>query len=100
MEKWCSESGFCDWIIPQIYYGLDNEYMPFEKTLEDLTKRILTYSVDVEKVKVVFIKENDFVNYSNEIVSLDYILNLPTVDNLIVLAALLNVRIDDILVVN
>ena len=53
-------------------------------TLEDLTKRILTYSVDVEKVKVVFIKENDFVNYSNEIVSLDYILNLPTVDNLIV----------------
>lgn len=34
VEKWCSEEGFCDWIIPQIYYGFQNEYMPFEKVLD------------------------------------------------------------------
>ncbi len=34
VEKWCSENGFCDWIIPQIYYGFRNEYMAFEKTLD------------------------------------------------------------------
>lgn len=34
VEKWCKEDGFCDWIIPQIYYGFRNEYMPFEKTLD------------------------------------------------------------------
>lgn len=34
VEKWCKDEGFCDWIIPQIYYGFRNEYMPFEKTLD------------------------------------------------------------------
>lgn len=35
VEKWCSEDGFCDCIIPQIYYGFKNETCPFEKTLHD-----------------------------------------------------------------
>ena len=30
--RWCSEPGFCDWIIPQLYYGFDNGTMPFAKT--------------------------------------------------------------------
>ena len=32
VASWCSEDGFCDWIIPQLYYGFSNEKMPFEKT--------------------------------------------------------------------
>ncbi len=31
VEKWCKEDGFCDLIIPQIYYGFENEAQPFEK---------------------------------------------------------------------
>lgn len=29
VEKWCREEGFIDLIIPQIYYGFENESMPF-----------------------------------------------------------------------
>ena len=35
VEKWCSESGYCDWIIPQVYYGFRNEYMPYKKTVDE-----------------------------------------------------------------
>lgn len=31
VEKWCSEEGYCDYIAPQIYYGFENEYQPFEE---------------------------------------------------------------------
>ncbi|MGN0549860.1 MAG: glycoside hydrolase family 10 protein [Acutalibacteraceae bacterium] len=31
VERWCSEKGYCDWIIPQIYYGFENEVIPFDK---------------------------------------------------------------------
>lgn len=29
VEKWCREEGFVDFLIPQIYYGFENESMPF-----------------------------------------------------------------------
>ena len=29
VEKWCREEGYVDFIIPQIYYGFENENMPF-----------------------------------------------------------------------
>lgn len=31
--SWCSEKGYCDIIIPQIYFGFLNSTMPFEETL-------------------------------------------------------------------
>ena len=31
--RWCSEPGFCDWIVPQIYYGYRNAVCPFTATL-------------------------------------------------------------------
>jgi len=31
---WCREEGYCDLMIPQLYYGFENENKPFEKTLE------------------------------------------------------------------
>ncbi len=34
VEKWCSEQGFADYIIPQLYYGFENEEMPFQQVLE------------------------------------------------------------------
>ena len=29
VEKWCSESGYLDYIMPQIYFGFKNSYQPF-----------------------------------------------------------------------
>ena len=34
VEKWCREEGFVDYIIPQIYFGFENENMPFEETMK------------------------------------------------------------------
>lgn len=51
-------------------------------TIEELTKRILTCSVDFDKVKCFFIKEDEFDNETNEIITLDYLLTLPLVDNI------------------
>jgi len=28
---WAGESGYCDWMIPQLYYGFEHQYAPFEK---------------------------------------------------------------------
>ena len=33
--RWASEEGFCDWIIPQLYFGFENETCPFAQTLAD-----------------------------------------------------------------
>lgn len=35
VEKWCSEEGFVDYIIPQIYFGFENDKMPFERVFKD-----------------------------------------------------------------
>ena len=31
VARWCREDGYCDWIIPQLYYGFRHETMPFQK---------------------------------------------------------------------
>ncbi|MBE6836526.1 MAG: hypothetical protein E7509_00815 [Ruminococcus sp.] len=35
VKKWASERGYCDYIVPQIYYGFENPHQPFEKVLQD-----------------------------------------------------------------
>ena len=37
VKRWLSEDGFCDYMIPQIYYGFNNETLPFLPTLEEWT---------------------------------------------------------------
>lgn len=32
VKKWCSQDGYCDYIVPQIYFGLKNETAPFAET--------------------------------------------------------------------
>lgn len=32
VKKWCSETGFCDYIVPQIYFGFKNDSCPFDDT--------------------------------------------------------------------
>lgn len=31
---WCTESGYCDMMIPQIYFGFENESKPFKNTFD------------------------------------------------------------------
>lgn len=35
VKRWCSESGYADYIIPQVYFGFENEKFPFEKLVSD-----------------------------------------------------------------
>ena len=30
---WCSEKGYCDIILPQLYFGFENKHLPFEEVL-------------------------------------------------------------------
>ena len=34
VKRWCSEDGFCDYIVPQIYFGYNNKYKPYSETLK------------------------------------------------------------------
>lgn len=33
--KWTSEKGFCDYIVPQVYYGYENESSPFTAVVDE-----------------------------------------------------------------
>ena len=35
VKRWLREDGYCDMVIPQIYYGFENESQPFEKCFEE-----------------------------------------------------------------
>lgn len=35
VKLWCSQKGYADWIIPQIYYGFENDTLPFDTALTE-----------------------------------------------------------------
>ncbi|MCQ2480097.1 MAG: family 10 glycosylhydrolase, partial [Clostridia bacterium] len=43
--RWGSVSGYCDWLIPQIYFGFDNKYLPYEKAINQWQKNTTCKSV-------------------------------------------------------
>lgn len=45
VKKWCAESGYIDYIMPQIYYGFKNSTEPFEECVN--TWNNLAYSGDI-----------------------------------------------------
>lgn len=38
VRKWCTNSGYLDVIIPQIYYGFENSAAPYQETLDEWEK--------------------------------------------------------------
>ena len=38
VKLWCSQKGYADWIIPQLYYGFENDILPFDTALEEWTE--------------------------------------------------------------
>lgn len=33
VKTWCSSSGYCDYILPQVYFGFDNSALPYSDTI-------------------------------------------------------------------
>ena len=48
VELWASQKGFCDMLIPQIYFGFENESQPFCSTVDEWAR--LTEESDVKLV--------------------------------------------------
>ena len=48
IKRWLSSSEYVDIIMPQIYYGFDNEYKPFIETFDEWQKVIIN-----DKIKLV-----------------------------------------------
>lgn len=40
VREWTANPGYCDYIVPQIYYGFLNETCPFEETLAEWEKMV------------------------------------------------------------
>ncbi len=47
VERWCKEPGFCDLLIPQLYFGYQHEICPFEETAESWLSLPLDESVSM-----------------------------------------------------
>lgn len=44
-ELWCREDGYIDYIMPQIYYGFENDTMPFEKVAAEWRELVTNKNV-------------------------------------------------------
>ncbi len=47
VAKWVSNSGYVDYIMPQVYYGFENSTLPFASTVKDWNALIKSSSVDL-----------------------------------------------------
>ena len=47
VRRWGTETGYCDVLIPQLYYGFANETAPFAETLQTWTETVSSESVSL-----------------------------------------------------
>lgn len=86
VKLWCSQNGFCDWIIPQVYYGFENKTLSFDDACKQwesikicdsvkIVYGLAAYRVDGED-------ENDEWKSENRIIDkqVEYINNLSKYD--------------------
>jgi uncharacterized lipoprotein YddW (UPF0748 family) len=55
VKLWASDIKYCDYMVPQIYFGFENENMPFEKALrewEDITSDEMKLIIGLAGYKV------------------------------------------------
>ena len=45
VELWCSKKGYIDYIMPQLYFGFENQTCPFEKVFKDWCNAVTEKSV-------------------------------------------------------
>ena len=61
VRLWCSQTGYADWIIPQLYYGFESKVLPFDKALKQWEK---IYKND--EIKMIFGLGAYWVNENEE----------------------------------
>ena len=47
MQTWISSSGYCDYVIPQIYFGFENNSYPYETLLQEWSAACTAPAVDL-----------------------------------------------------
>lgn len=47
VKTWCSSTGYCDYILPQVYFGFDNPALPFDKTIDQWSKMVTNKDVQL-----------------------------------------------------
>ncbi len=45
VRKWCSESGYCDYILPQVYFGFDNAALPYADVIALWNSMVKSHNV-------------------------------------------------------
>ena len=76
VKKWCSEKGYLDIIMPQIYYGFNNKSQPFEKCCSewnDIVKQgnaklvigVAVYKIGTEDAWAGTQGKNEWINDEN-----------------------------------
>ena len=63
VKKWCSEEGYIDFIMPQVYYGFYNEVKPF-KTVVDEWESIITNEKIKLYIALAFYKVGEIDKYA------------------------------------
>jgi len=47
VRRWGSEAGYCDVLIPQVYFGFENEVAPFSETVTEWVQTVTCDSVSL-----------------------------------------------------
>lgn len=45
VRTWCSESGYCDYILPQVYFGFENAALPYDKVVKEWSSMVTNRNV-------------------------------------------------------
>ena len=63
VKKWCSEEGYVDFIMPQIYYGFYNETRAFKATIDEWESIITNDEIDLS-IALAFYKIGEIDEYA------------------------------------
>lgn len=45
VKTWCAESGYCDYILPQVYFGFENAALPYDKVAAEWSGMVTNRNV-------------------------------------------------------
>lgn len=45
VRTWCAESGYCDYILPQVYFGFENAALPYDRVISEWSGMVTNRNV-------------------------------------------------------
>lgn len=45
VKTWCAESGYCDYILPQVYFGFENAALPYNRVISEWSGMVTNRNV-------------------------------------------------------